>query len=209
DDRGIGRERACERDALALPTGQLVRIALAEALHADQLEQLLHALHPLRSPQAVQSVGDVAFDGEVREERVVLEDETDPALLGRYDVARARNDAVADPDGAGVRCLEARDRTQQRRLAGTALTDNADQLARRHVEIDRSQCRAQRAGIRLPDVVQNEPAHRLVRPPSSRSSPITGSTPAPIRMSAADADSAICSSDASWNAFVASVSKLN
>src|SRR5690606_4264896 len=159
--------------------------------------------------QTMQPVRDVAFDGEVREERVVLEDETDAALFRRHDVAWPRDHPAVDQHLARARRLEAGNRAQHRRLAGAALTDDADQLAGFYVEVDVAECGARGAGIGLPDPAQGEPAHRPVRPPSSRSSPITGSTPAPIRMSAAHADSAICSSDASWNAFVASVSKLN
>src|SRR5690606_6993495 len=209
DDRGIRCESTGKRDALPLSARQLVGVAVAESLEAHQLEQILHALHALRPLHAVQPVGDVARYREVREERVVLEDETDAALLGRHHVARARYDAVADGDRAGRGRLESCDRAEECGLAGAALADDPDQLTGLDLEVDGAECCARSAGIRLPDVAQDQPAHRVERPPSSRSSPITGRTPAPIRMSAAHADSAICSSDASWNAFVASVSKLN
>ena len=43
------RERACQRDALALPAGELVRVALAEVRELHELEQLVDP-RPLRLP---------------------------------------------------------------------------------------------------------------------------------------------------------------
>ncbi len=77
----LGRERAGERDALLLAARERSHRAPLEAGEADEVEQLACprcdslgrvAAHP-------QPESDVAGDVAVGEERVILEDETDPA----------------------------------------------------------------------------------------------------------------------------------
>src|SRR5690606_36185243 len=135
DDGRAWRERACERDALALPAGELVRVALAESGHTDEREQLAHTLIPRRTLQPVQAVADVARDREVRKERVVLEYQADTPSLWWLDEVSRRYEPPVQQDLAVRRRLESCDRAQQRRFAGPALPDDADELALLDVEI--------------------------------------------------------------------------
>ena len=85
----LQRQRARQRDALALAAGELRRVAAAEAVELDQVEQLARPASRIcafggRSPAAdAQAEGDVLEDGHVAEQGVVLEHEADAALAGR------------------------------------------------------------------------------------------------------------------------------
>ena len=70
----VARERAGERDPLALAAGELGRPRLGEMRDPEPLEVLVDPLAP--------AVGDVLAHVHVREERVLLEDEPDPPLVG-------------------------------------------------------------------------------------------------------------------------------
>ena len=70
----VARERARERDALALAARELAGPRLREVRDAEALEQLVDPL--------LAAVGDVLPHGQVREERVLLEDEPDAPLVG-------------------------------------------------------------------------------------------------------------------------------
>ncbi len=72
---GLARQCAGKSDALALTTRKLARVRFREMGDPESVEHL-----PRARPACV---GDVAFDRHVREERVLLEDEADPPLLGR------------------------------------------------------------------------------------------------------------------------------
>ena len=80
--RSLG-ERARQRDTLRLAARQLRRVAVAVLRQADQLEVLRDALTDLAVRQALhpQAERDVVGDGHVREQRVVLEDRVDVALV--------------------------------------------------------------------------------------------------------------------------------
>ena len=83
---------------------------------------------PIRASPAER---DVALDVEVREERVLLEDESHRALLGTaVDAALGvePHDVVAD-DVAPRRPGESGDRTQKGCLPGSGRTDERDRLA--------------------------------------------------------------------------------
>ena len=123
DHLGVGRQRAGERDPLALAAGELVRVGLGAAAQPDEVERLADAL-AARGAEA-----DVGRDVEVREQRALLEDHPDPALLGLDPVAVRGDGAPADPHAAGVGALEARDHPQQRRLAGAAGAEQRDDRA--------------------------------------------------------------------------------
>ena len=84
------------------------------------------SLHP--EPEA-----DVLRDVAVREERVVLEHEADPALVG----GDPGEGAAVELDRAAVETLEPCDRSQQRRLAAPARAEDRDDRAGRHHEIER------------------------------------------------------------------------
>ncbi|MCY1305838.1 hypothetical protein D9M70_556640 [compost metagenome] len=81
----IGRQRPHQGHALALSPGELSGHPLGMVLERDKGEKLgdpfvdRRMLHPLQ----FQAEGDVAADRQVREKRVVLEDDIDVALVGR------------------------------------------------------------------------------------------------------------------------------
>ena len=83
----------------------------------------------LRTPKREQ---DVLQHRHVREQRVGLEDQADVALLRR----RVGDVAAADEDAARGRPVEAGDQRQQRRLARAARSQDGDELALRHRQID-------------------------------------------------------------------------
>ena len=82
-----------------MPAGELFRVAIGERLHVHELEQLAHpslarrlVLLPDAEPEP-----DVVGDRHVPEQRVVLEHETDAALLHALD----RELLVAHRDAPG------------------------------------------------------------------------------------------------------------
>src|SRR4051794_41715953 len=69
----VARERACERDPLPLSARERFGPRLREVRDAEALEQLVDS--------RLAGVGDVRANAQVREERVLLEDEADAPLL--------------------------------------------------------------------------------------------------------------------------------
>jgi hypothetical protein len=70
----------------------------------------------------------------VGEERVVLEHDADPALLGRDGAAGTRHDLSAQGDGARVGALEPGDEAQRGGLAAARRAEQREDLAFRHPE---------------------------------------------------------------------------
>src|SRR5437764_719047 len=66
----------------------------------------------------------------MREQRVVLENEADVALVCR----QIGHVLAVEPDAAGVGLLEARDRAERRRLAAAGRTQHRQEFARPHIE---------------------------------------------------------------------------
>jgi hypothetical protein len=127
-------ERTRQRHALTLAAAELRRVPVRVAGQPDDREQLLHArvylgLRPLAHAQPER---DVLAHGHVLERGVVLEDEPDPALLGR----QRRRIAAVDHDRAGIGNLESRDDAQQRRLARARRPEQRRQRARGDLERD-------------------------------------------------------------------------
>ena len=85
-----------------------------------------------RHAAKLQAVADVVGHGQVRKQRVVLEDDADVALGGR----QARDVPPVEHDRALRQALEARDEPQQRRLPGAARAEQGQELARRDREVD-------------------------------------------------------------------------
>ena len=117
---GIAGERPGERDSLALATRELGRPRLREMRDAESLEQLVGPRLP--------GVGDVLADVHVGEERVLLEDETDSALVGlaKQPLRRVEPDVRVQGDPPGGRLDQAGDRSEHRRLAGSGRPDERD-----------------------------------------------------------------------------------
>ena len=157
----LHRERARERDALALPAGELGRHAPREPLELDQVEQLVHArldLRLLRAARAVlhaQAEGDVLEHVHVSEQRVVLEHEADPA------VARAARGGVlaVERDRARVGVLEPGDQAQQGRLARARRAEQRDELA--GLDVQRHVAQRGEVAEALPDLADFD-AHGFV-----------------------------------------------
>src|SRR5690606_8530105 len=94
EDVRAGSHGPSQGHALLLPTGQLMGVPLAEPAETDDLEDLVDPTIPiLRSRQAVTDVG---ANVHVREQRVVLEHDTDASLLRRDEHAGAHDTPPAD-----------------------------------------------------------------------------------------------------------------
>jgi hypothetical protein len=171
-DLGIGGQGPGQRHALALATGQLVRVRAGALGQADQLEALLG------SARGRTAEGHVAGDGQMGEQRTVLEDHAYAAPVGLLPHAGAGDGAAADLDGAGVGHLETGDHTQHRGLARPAGTEQRHQVA--VGDLDRGVRHRRGATEALADLVGPDgrraghdgtlPAHEArssVRPPPS------------------------------------------
>ena len=137
-ERRLDGQRAPERDALALAARELARIP---ALEPGETQA--------RQRQVAQSEGHVVGDGEVREQRVALEDVADATLLRRQvDAARGVEEhAIAEHDASAVGPDEAGQALQRQRLAGAGGTEqhgHAVARAPRHVEREAGQPRGER-----------------------------------------------------------------
>jgi hypothetical protein len=130
-----GRERAGERDALLLAAAQLVDGSVARWSRPTSASTLRDPL-PRSSrvePLHARAEGDVAGDVAVREQRVVLEHESDARASLDGDVATS---SAVDADRAGPERVEPGDAAEQRRLPAAARAEERDDLAGRDVEVD-------------------------------------------------------------------------
>jgi hypothetical protein len=130
----LHHDRAGDRDPLALPAGQLRRVA---AQQLAELDQVGGPLHPLPHPGPVdlahaQAEGDVVEHGQVREDRVALEHHRQVALARR----QVGDVGVADAHPAAVGVLQAGQQPQQRRLAAAAGPQQHHELAVGDLQVD-------------------------------------------------------------------------
>ena len=100
------------------------------------------------------AVGDVVENGEVGEEREVLEHEPDAALLRRDETVGACDLGIIDEDAAGGGALDAGREAEQRGLAAAGGTEQAEHLARR--DVDRDLVERQRVAIAPRHVLEGE-----------------------------------------------------
>ena len=125
------------RDDELLPHAVAVRLGelVLPGRQVEQLEQLVHAALDGRALLAVQR-RDEAQElgaGELVVDERAVGDEAHPRLR----LARLPLQVVAaDLDHAARRLEDAGDHAQRRRLAGAVGAEEAEQLARRHLEID-------------------------------------------------------------------------
>ena len=119
-------QRPGERDALLLAAGQLVRAALLVAAEVDQFERLADPPGGLvlGDALALEPEGDVVADVQVGEQRVVLEDHVDRALVRRV----VGDVATAQQDGAAGRQLETADHPERRGLAAAGRAEQREEL---------------------------------------------------------------------------------
>src|SRR5690606_9947527 len=115
EEAGFRSERTSQRDALALASGELGRVAAPEPTEPHELEELFSARGArLRFEGSDQEAeADVLGDGQMAKERVVLEDEADRAASG-VDVSRFLS---VEPHRAGVGRFESREDAQDGALA--------------------------------------------------------------------------------------------
>src|SRR5439155_22530852 len=134
EETGRGGEGPREGHPLLLASGELSGVLSALVGQPHHVEELPHPpghLGPGR-PAARKPVGDVLRDGEVREERVGLEDDAEVALRGRE-----RRDVAPSLLDAPLRLqVEAGDGAEEGRLAAPGRSDEADELAVGDLERD-------------------------------------------------------------------------
>ena len=116
-NRGAGRQRPRQRDALLLAAGELVRRALAACAETDQIEHLACARAWRRGRQA-DAEGTLSVHAQVREQRVVLEHHADAAPFQGWGGRRRRRQAARHRHDAPVASRSRPGhRAQQRGLA--------------------------------------------------------------------------------------------
>ena len=136
DELRLDRKRPGDADALALPAGELVRVAPGvERLEPDHLEELGDALLALGRRHHVvqhQRLGENLADGHARVERRerVLEDQLHLAAQGAEGGLAQGGDIVAvEDDAAGGRLDQPHHEPPDRRLAAAGLADERQRLA--------------------------------------------------------------------------------
>ena len=140
DHLGLAGERAGDGNALLLPAGELAGIAL-------RLLRKTNAVEQLESTGAVclrylagggeEREADVVQHGLLRQQAKVLEDHRHATAIRAKLLAGERGDVAAiDLDDARCGALEEVDRANERRLAGTAHTDDAEDVTVGDLEID-------------------------------------------------------------------------
>ena len=122
---GLRRERAGKRHPLLLAAGELVRIRVAAAGQADEREHRRDALARGGIRAAAETEADVAGNGQVREQRVVLEHHPDAAPLRRGQAARFRHHDAVQRDPPAGQGFETGEAAQHRRLAAARRTEQA------------------------------------------------------------------------------------
>src|SRR5690606_410655 len=134
----IRREGARHPDALPLPAGELVRIAVGvhRRVESDESEELCGAvLRALAFPsQQGGDRRDVRADRLVGEEPHLLDDVPDPPAQG--DRVLARDVAPVDLDRAGRGFDQPVDHLQRRGLAAPRRADQHEQLPATHLEVE-------------------------------------------------------------------------
>ena len=122
---GIARERAGERDALALAAGELAHPGAGEMADAEALEELVDA-RAVAGPEA-----HVPEHVEMGEERVLLEEVADPPVLGGdvHSAAGVQQHPSVDGDRARLGLQQAGDDAEHGRLAGARRADERQRLA--------------------------------------------------------------------------------
>jgi hypothetical protein len=125
EQRRLDGERAAQRHALALATGELAGIAPLEAAEAEALNDVGHPTGPLHARTVAQPESDVVGHREVREQRVALEHVADTALLRRHvdPGVSIEQDTPSEGDPTGVRPDQSGQALQRQRLAGSRGTE--------------------------------------------------------------------------------------
>src|SRR6185295_10309460 len=117
----------CERDSLALASGQLARSSREQRADSQHLSSLFHSFVDFSSRHLSNSqrIRDVLGDSHMRIESVVLKHHRDVAMLGSY-VVHSR---VADEDVTRGRGFESGEHAKRGRLAATRRAEQDYKLA--------------------------------------------------------------------------------
>ena len=137
DHRRPVRETTCQRDALLLPAGKLLRITFRVVIHVHHGERIVH--RPLdvvaRMATHAQAIRDVVPYVHVRKQRVTLKHHAD-ATFARLHM---RDVAAVDLDAPGCRRNQSGNHLQQGCLAGAGRSEQREKFAGLHGEIGRLQ----------------------------------------------------------------------
>ena len=133
-------ERPGHGHPLQLAAGEFARQAAGAIGQADCAEQFSNALLALAGSDTEQHQRqlDVLADTQMRQDMEGLEHETEPrATQARARIVVQRGEVLAaDQDFSGIGLVEPGDQVEQRGLAGTGLTDDGDEFARRDRQIE-------------------------------------------------------------------------
>ena len=130
----LRRQGAGQRDTLLLAAGEFVRVALAQVAELDQIEQL--AGDALALGVLADAEGDVLRHGQVREQRVVLEDHADAPRFRRLGEAGAGDHFARQADLALADRLETGDGAQGGGLAAAGGAEQATDVAGVQVQVE-------------------------------------------------------------------------
>jgi len=127
---GSDGQRAGQGGALLLAAGKFARAAIFEAIEMQRADLLARARQPVVRREALEAEGYIFGDGEMREERVALEEQADAAIAARdIDIlCGIEEHAIVQRDAAAIGALEAGDATQRHRLARARRTENGKSL---------------------------------------------------------------------------------
>ena len=162
----IENEAARERDTLLLTAGQLARIPVGKAAEPHEIKHLVDArLHvPLGEAAHLQGKDHVLRRRHMREQRVVLEHDTDIALIGLAECEIVSSEL----DDPACRILESGNHQQRRRLAGAARPQECDEFSALDIDRDIVDGIAL-AVVRFDDVTQAKIGRRSHSPASGLS----------------------------------------
>ncbi|HUC16391.1 MAG TPA: hypothetical protein VMA37_01745 [Acetobacteraceae bacterium] len=148
--------RASDRDPLLFAATDLANVPIQKVADAKQLGNVRHTLFDLggRYLAHLERVAEIPADREVRVESIALEGHADMAMprLERADIARA------DKNAATLDLLEAGNKADQRRLAATRRSEQAQEFAVMDFQVEFVENRI--LPVRLPDPEQANLGHR-------------------------------------------------
>ena len=131
--RRFDGQRAGDGDPLTHAAGKIFREAITEAFERELVEEPFHRRGDPVGALDLEAEGDVFEDGHPGEERVLLEDHRALGAGRSHRLAEGFDRALVGRDEAG-------DDVEQRRLAAARRPEQADEFARRDVEVDVFQC---------------------------------------------------------------------
>ena len=149
------RNGASQRHALLLSARKNMRVLACVVTEPDPFERGKGFRLGLAPGERFQAEGDIVEDGEVREQREVLEHEPDATLLGRHEAVGPRHLLIVDQHAASGGPFHAGGDAKERGLAAARRPEQADDLARRDVEADMIEREPLAEAAR--DVLEGEP----------------------------------------------------